>query len=84
MIFNKTIKKIKYHFSCGIHSNIPMCCILWWLLVYIWLSNKVKGKLITRYIKIFNDIQYIPCPICCLLKKKYTIKICECRYKTLI
>jgi hypothetical protein len=55
------IKQIKHNLKCGLHSNIPLCCILWYILFTIifesiinFLKFKPLCKLYLLYVITFN------------------------------
>lgn len=66
--------------KCGLHSNIPPCCVLWFLLFYkdrVWsilgtayretaLAHRVEGR------------NYVPCPKCLITGHKRALLYCGC------
>ncbi len=71
----KNKNKLKLHkhqigyIIAGVHSNFPVCCIMFFTLKWV----KFKEKKSRKYFKkIPNEVEYIPCPKC--LKHKKFIK----------
>jgi len=65
----------QYHFAFGIHSNIPMCCVEFFIGDYeeMWMNDK------QRYIKdvgVFQRWNYIPCPKCAKSNNKIVLHEC--------
>jgi hypothetical protein len=71
------LNTINYHIACGLHSNIPPCCVLF----FIKNTNRVWPE---DYLKKIRDkekylqykYEYIPCPQC--LEDGYVRPILEC------
>ena len=80
----KTVKNIICDINCGIKSNIPLCCILFWII--IWkpifhllpitgsMNRYLFSKKYLKYLKI--EVEYIPCPICIFKNKANKLKHC--------
>lgn len=75
----------KYHRLHGKHSNIPECCIEWWLCKWpnIFQNHAKSLTHRLRTMDVERDIEktynYIPCPACLL--KKHWQKLHECTRK---
>ena len=70
---------LRYHLICGLHSNIPYCCIVWWLFYKstpLWFKTVYSNFLKKRS---DNKYTYILCPICALRKHFVSINSCTCR-----
>lgn len=68
-----------YHILFGRHSNIPECCIKFWL--GPWAHHTVKQQYVYQTLAFPN---YIPCPDCVENKRVAKIHICEknnCHYR---
>ena len=75
---------------CGIKSGIPICCVVFYNLIWKWLwilpdryvELYIKPK---RYNNLGLKVQYIKCPMCIILKRKTDIKNCNwiaCQHHT--
>jgi len=65
--------------ECGLHSNIPSCCIIFYCVFWkphIMTSNYLENE----YWKKVNSgkFKYVPCPDCEISGKNVKIKKCEC------
>lgn len=74
MLVNKMQNRLIKDVYCGFHSKIPVCCILFYILIW--------GPLIKLNVKLNNYIKaapfgYIPCFVCFLLKNQVKIKYCN-------
>lgn len=58
----------------GLHSNIPMCCILFFVdeWDYTWPSHHAKKVAGAR-----TPWGYVPCPACLTVDNRVHIKMCE-------
>jgi len=63
---------LEYHISYGLHSNIPKCCIIYWLTEF----DVYHNELLRRKYKM--DCGYIPCIEC--IKKQRSNKIVHCEF----
>lgn len=76
---------LRYDISCGLHSCIPLCCILWYITG--WKGVTRKGYDSWLYDRFWypdyvdSDIQYIRCPICLLFNRRVKIETCGCADK---
>lgn len=71
------IKKgsFEYHISYGIHSNIPDCCIKYWLFDFMQSVDSFAENLALRR-QSRLPYNYIPCLIC--IKKRKVNKLVRC------
>lgn len=72
------IYRAKICLICGHRSNIPICCIVW----FVTFMNVVQAinPLFDWYIRKTPPLfDYFPCPICILRKKVNIVKQCNCR-----
>jgi hypothetical protein len=83
---NLNCKKSELDIICwtamGIHSKIPLCCIIFWITKWIdKITEKQRSKYFDRITSIEKrksiKIHYIPCPIC--IKKENFVKIHFCK-----
>jgi hypothetical protein len=73
--------EVIYWTVSGIHSKIPLCCIIYWIIEWMKKTNKQRSK----YFNKINSIEkrksikicYIPCPAC--LEKENIVKIHFCK-----
>ena len=70
MHYLKTLRE--YHIVYGLHSNIPLCCILWWMDEEGRDTGDMKRGL-------HKKVGYVPCPTCC--EKETFVKIHTCEGK---
>jgi hypothetical protein len=77
-LLRKIYSKIKIDYVCGIKSNIPACCVMWYLLGNIF-------RVITQYFDCLISnmtkkarAQYFRCPLCLLIGKVNELKTCKC------
>ena len=66
------LNKVKYHWKCGRHSNIPACCVLWFIGPW-----RIALR-VPRLWSIFYDSPYVRCPLCRFTHRWNKIKECEC------
>ena len=68
----RQLRAWKYHVALGLHSNIPPCCIIWfltaWPLIYDkqWTSDWFRGY------------GYVRCPLCVLRRRVVKVRHCDC------
>lgn len=66
--------------KCGLKSNIPICCILFyitfWHFLFLFMRFGFVWKFIRRY-PIENDRRYVPCFMCYILNKKSKLHKCS-------
>lgn len=67
---------------CGLKSNIPFCCILFFLIfwkpIFILVHFKIVQKFIHYYPpRTYCDFCYIPCFFCLMLRKCSPLKTCN-------
>lgn len=65
---------------CGINSNIPFCCILFFLFCWRPLFVLLHFKIIEKLIYFYpgkNDYHYVPCFFCLILNKKRKLYKCD-------
>ena len=82
--------KIWQTIVCGWHSNIPICCIAFFLLVWIPLFNFRDFSWVRKITHWWPPISfnYVPCPFCFLFNRRRKLKKCEitcgscCRFQT--
>lgn len=83
-------KHVKYHIKCGLHSNIPPCCILFFVAAFSEAFDsctKKKKPIIYNKIKekVFKErgfrFYYQPCPSCLFKAKPKKVKSCDCKYE---
>lgn len=68
------MKSLYMDWFCGIKSNIPICCVIFYNFIY----GHIPAEFQLKYIKILNPkYQYIPCPFCIIERKMNEIKSCN-------
>lgn len=69
-------KKYRFHdIVCGLRSNIPACCIRFWLDAYLQMSSYDQDS---YFQKVSNSpFSYIPCPSCFENKIVNKLILCE-------
>lgn len=70
------LKQIVGTIQYGLHSNIPLCCTLFY--VAIW-HPRFRGKLAARYRRLMNTYSYnhyVSCPACLLLRNRRELHKC--------
>lgn len=68
------------HIRCGIGSNIPICCILFFILreiLYYFIHFKIVKYFIYNYPPRGKEYYYIPCFICFVLGRVRKVNICS-------
>lgn len=62
-----------FHISFGVHSNIPTCCIAFWINEFCdWPISKR-----TPYVQQTPSYGYIPCPACVMAGRNRQIHLCD-------
>lgn len=68
------------HIRCGFRSNIPICCILFyvfvWNFIYLFMYFEVVKKFICWYPP-KNVCEYVACPICVILRRRQELHECS-------
>ena len=75
------LKHLRKTIECGLHSNIPPCCIKYYITKQIWrngkeaaLSNKLRQK---NHNITFKG--YVPCPNCVKKRRRFNkLHKCNC------
>jgi hypothetical protein len=70
----------RYHIAFGRHSNIPDCCIQFYVTEwYPFFENKWRGTVYYDAVQ-RSEFKYVPCPKCYYMNQKAEIRICavEC------
>jgi|ETNvirnome_2_300_1030623.scaffolds.fasta_scaffold04633_11 hypothetical protein len=65
--------------DCGKHSNIPRCCILWY--IGPWQKIMMKVPKLWRMYYTTNEtdkVEYIRCPVCIVRDHMVLLKDCKC------
>ncbi len=87
-----SFKRIWRTIVCGWHSNIPVCCIVFFLLCWSPLFYLTAFSWVQRFIEWWppskRRFNYVACPLCVLRNKRNRLKICSestgcagcCRY----
>lgn len=68
------MKGLDYHIAYGLHSNIPACCIVFWLTE--WTKENERDSAYAQTIHM-DLVQYVPCPECFALQRFNGIRICQ-------
>lgn len=63
-----------YDIAYGLHSNIPTCCIIFYLTE--WTSENERDSPYARAVHADN-LNYVPCPECLALKRHNVLRLCE-------
>ena len=73
---------LRREIHCGIHSNIPDCCILFFINFWTPILRRAQAAELRQY---YDDLagmdigfDYIPCPACRLKGKPVKLKRCRC------
>ena len=67
--------------ECGLHSRIPRCCILFFVLA------RNRPEFLEEYLNAQEAVLgdegpgYVPCPACLLKKKFVKMRPCECDHQ---
>lgn len=63
----------------GIHSNIPYCCVAWFVLVWPTLFMTPLARPYWERVDRMRGggVDYIPCPLCLMLGRLVEIRDCE-------
>ena len=63
-----------YHIAFGLHSGIPVCCIVWWINA----TAKQKKDQYKKMEKAYTYKQdYLPCPSCTKQRKSVFTERCD-------
>jgi len=69
-----------YDIKCGCHSNIPLCCILFYIVIWPIVPKKHRRAYLGAHTQYAKDTgiwyEYIPCPICWMRKRVANRKTC--------
>ena len=73
---------IRNDVKCGLKSNIPVCCILFfciiWKLIFCFMSFNLAKRFICWYPdKAKYDWEYVPCFMCFLLRRYRKVYVCS-------
>lgn len=62
----------------GLHSRIPVCCILWFVTLWPLLFKTEAAGTYWRWMEEMRGggMEYIPCPFCILMGRVKEIKSC--------
>lgn len=66
------LRNWRYHFAIGLHSNFPVCCILFFIIVWphIWTNRTLS--------KPFRGAGYVRCPLCIIRRRTIMVRHCPC------
>lgn len=72
----------EWHRAYGLHSNIPECCVDFWLNVYLKSMKSPGYQLLRTYHNLFMKVknihwEYVPCPKCISTNNKKELHICN-------
>jgi hypothetical protein len=70
-----TYRNVIYDIQDGIYSDIPLCCILWYITIWPLFLLFNWNMLYVRHSLYFN---FIPCPIC-LIRYRNVGKSCNAK-----
>lgn len=78
-----TLAKIEYiarTMKCGLHSNIPMCCILWFTFIWRHHVYSIGGDVYRSFLADLGRAhpRYIPCPACLARRRFNGVLTCGC------
>lgn len=81
----KQLRMLWLHVEMGLHSNIPECCVHWFVTHWLWVKPKEFDEVNRKILKLIKEgfyLGYIPCPDCIKKKKFVRVKICksECKF----
>lgn len=76
-----SLRRIWNHIRCGQHSNIPLCCILFFIVFWTPLFYLLCFKPVKWFINWYPPIRqerfnYVPCPFCLVFNRRRKLKIC--------
>ena len=71
-----------HHIICGIRSNIPFCCIvffiIFWKLIFLFINFSIVRKFVSWYPpRKTCNYHYVACPICVLFGRFHSLYICD-------
>jgi hypothetical protein len=77
-------KYILNHIRCGYHSNIPICCMIFFLVFWIPLFYLLCFQWVKQFINWYpppmrnkKRFDYVPCPFCFIFNRRRKILLCE-------
>lgn len=62
---------IRGAWECGRHSNIPVCCRVWWIYVF-------RPLRLYRLYRLAEHWGYVACPICIIIQRRREVYPCNC------
>ena len=69
----------QFHVEYGLLSNIPSCCVNFWIKVWVKITEKPDdipySQSVEEHLKLSKGWEYIPCPLCLKNKNKNKIKL---------
>ncbi len=72
------LKAIPDGIKCGQHSNIPDCCIAYYVRVHVWRSPMELTYWHETNNVLLRKFKHIPCPECLRAKRIIKLKKCNC------
>ena len=67
-------KQLDHDLQCGLHSGLPLCCVLFYVLVWA----RIRQGRFTRWYMQQHESDYIPCPLCVLRGREVRVAECGC------
>lgn len=67
-----------YDIIYGLHSNIPTCCIVFFITE--WIRENERDGPYAHAVRMDN-LNYVPCPECFALRRHNVLRICETECK---
>jgi hypothetical protein len=80
--FDLDFSKLYHHIRCGIRSNIPFCCIIFfcsfWKFIFLLFNFSFVRKFINWYPprKTYN-YHYVACPLCVIMHRYRYLRVCN-------
>jgi len=77
---------VVYHVRCGLHSGLPLCCILWYVTGWHVMSGVPIPRAFRAYWRLIrlsgriHGVQFghIPCPACIVRGLAVHVLECDC------
>ena len=71
-------RNMPHDIRCGLHSGIPLCCILWFITCW----KPLHRHICSGYFQVMwlrgADFDHIPCPICLARGREDGVADCDC------
>jgi hypothetical protein len=76
------VRRSVWDFRCGRHSNIPSCCMIWFILVWPFVFRFGSANSYWERINRLRGggVDYVVCPLCLALGRVVDVRDCEKSY----